>query len=70
MTQSKALEEHLLKGHTVTSLDVIRICSTTSPTKRISEIRAKYGARLRDKVVQTLSGKRIKQYWIQPYPEM
>ena len=64
MTQTKALEEHLLKGHTVTSLDVIRICSTTSPTKRISEIRAKYGELLRDKIIVTKSGKRIKRYWL------
>ena len=64
MTQTKTLEEYLKKGYTVTCLDVISLCNTTSPTKRISEIRDKYGELLRDKVIVTDSGKRIKRYWL------
>ena len=64
-SQAQILEDHLKTGKIVTAMDVIRICNTTSPTKRISEVRAKHGDSLKQRKVKTATGKLINMYYLE-----
>ena len=64
-SQTDLLEDCLLGGDCLTSLDIIRICGTVNPTARISELRAKLHDKLKDRPLKLSSGKRVKQYYIE-----
>ena len=56
--------QDLLDGKTLTSLSAIFDYRTVCLTKYISDLRLKYAVNVRDKWIETESGKRCKQYFL------
>lgn len=68
-SQSEAILAHLKSGGTVTSLSAFNICNTLRCSGRIFDLRRE-GHAIKDRWIETPSGKRVKEYFLDTEPQM
>lgn len=64
-TQERMILDYLLVGGTLTSLEAMQKFKCMRLASRISDLKSK-GYPIRSQMIETDSGKHVKEYWITP----
>lgn len=66
MTHKRQLFNHLLAGKSITPLQALNEYKCMSCSQRLGDLRRDYGIPIQSKFITVASGKRVKQYWLEP----
>lgn len=66
MTHKRLLLNHLLAGKTINGLQALTLYKCMSLSQRLSDLRLDYGVPIKGKMIKVASGKRVKEYWLEP----
>lgn len=66
MTHKRQLFNHLMAGKTITPLQALTEYKCLSCSQRMGDLRRKYSIPIKSQFITVASGKRVKQYWLEP----
>ena len=62
-SQESMILDHMLRGHSITGMEALKMCGCWRLPARISDIKKK-GFPVHGEMIVTESGKKVKRYWI------